>query len=349
MAKLTKFSPLVIAVFALVGFLVYLNLPEPQQEKKSASSQTPVAVAEAKIEAFALTVEALGTAVANESVSITAQQTQTVTGLLFEDGDLVKRGQLLVQLNNRAEIARLNEIDVSLAEARRQLKRIEGLVREKAASEQLLSEQEASVQVLLAQKEVAEAALEDLKISAPFNGKLGTRLVSVGSLVRPGDTITTLDDLSVIKLDFSISEMHLASVQRGQKVFATTVAYPDTTFTGTITNVDSRIDPVTRSIRVRAQIPNEMFALRPGLLMQISLEKRVLNTLVVPESALVPEGDEQFLFVVNGDNKATKRAVTIGERRPGLVEVTAGLTEGEKVIVEGTLRVRDGSSVRIVS
>ncbi len=349
MAKLTKFSPLVIAVLALVGFLIYINLPESTQQTSRAANITPVAIAEAKIEPFSLSVEALGTAVANESVSITAQQTQTITGLLFDDGDLVQQGQLLVQLNNRAEIARLNEIEVSLAEARRQLKRIEGLVKQKAASEQLLSEQEAEVQVLVAQKEVAKAALQDLKISAPFGGKLGTRLVSVGSLVQPGDVITTLDDLSVMKVDFSISEMHLASVQRGQNVFATTVAYPDTTFNGTITNVDSRIDPVTRSIRVRAQIPNETFSLRPGLLMQINLEKQVLNTLVVPESALVPEGDEQFLFVVNGENVATKRAVKIGERRPGLVEVTAGLTEGEKVIVEGTLRVRDGSSVRIVS
>ncbi|MFC3121214.1 efflux RND transporter periplasmic adaptor subunit [Agaribacter flavus] len=349
MSKIIKISPLLLGVVVLVGFLVYMNLPEENVAAGGRSGgTTPVAVKSAAQESFPVVVEALGTAVANESVYITAQQAETLTTVLFEDGDIVERGQLLAQLNNRAELAKLNEIEINLADAKRQLTRIKDLAKERAASQQLLDEQEARVKALIAQREVAKAELEERKVIAPFNGRLGTRMMSIGSLVRPGDVITTLDDLSTIKVDFNVSENHLASLANGQNISATSVAYPGEVFSGNITNVESRIDPVTRSIRVRARIENEDLKLRPGLLLQVSIEKRVLNALVVPESALVPDGDKQYLYLVNGDNKAVKREVVVGERKPGLVQIVDGLSEGDKVVVEGTLRIRDGSSVKII-
>lgn len=350
MSKFVKFSPLLIGVFALVGFLVFLNMPaqEEQQGQRGAGNGTPVKVQAASEQSFPIVVEALGTAVANESVNVTAQRAQTVTKVSFEDGALVEQGQLLLALNSRAETARLNEININLSEARRQLERIKGLAKQSAASQQLLDEQSARVEGLIAQREVAKANLQELTVSAPFSGRLGVRQVSVGSLVRPGDVITTLDDLSIMKVDFSISELHFASVEDGQRVFATSVAYPGKQFQGEITNIDSRIDPRTRSIQVRAQIPNPELLLRPGMLLQINLEKRVLNALVVPESALVPEGDSQFVFVVNGDSKAIKTQVVVGERKPGWVQVVGGLDAGQKVITQGTLRVRDGSPVIVL-
>lgn len=349
MSKIVKFSPLLLGVIALVGFLIYINLPvKKMQGGPRGSAATPVVVQMASQQSFPIIVEALGTAVANESVNITAQQAQTVTEVLFEDGALVTKNQLLLELNSRAEKARLNEIDINLSEARRQLERIKGLAKQSAASQQLLDEQSARVDSLLAQREVAKAGLQELMVSAPFAGRLGIRQVSVGSLVRPGDTITTLDDLSLMKVDFSISEVHFASVKDGQRVLATSVAYPGTQFFGKITNIESRIDPRTRSIQVRAKIPNAELKLRPGMLLQINLEKRVLDALVVPESALVPEGDSQFVFVVNGDNKAEKTQVQVGERKPGLVQIVGGLEAGQRVITQGTLRVRNGSDVLIL-
>lgn len=349
MPLLKQFSPLLLGAVALGGFLLFINWPQSEDKSsRSSQSQTPVVVTSAKVQSFPVVVEALGTAVANESVNITAKQSQTVTEILFDDGDLVESGQLLARLNNKAEQARLNEININLAEAKRQYNRVKDLAQNRAASEQLLSEQEAKVEALLAQREVAKAELDELEIVAPFKGRLGTRQISLGSLVRPGDLVATLDDLSTIKVDFNVSEQHLASLANGQRIFAKTVAYPDSEFVGLITNIDSRIDPTTRSIKVRAEIANDELKLRPGLLLQINLEKRVLNTLVVPESALVPHGDIQSVFVVDENNKAIKRDVSIGERRPGMVEVLQGLQAGEKVIVEGTLRVRDGSSVKII-
>lgn len=351
MSKFVKISPLLIGVLALAGFLIYINWPaaEQTQGQNRRGGETPVVVAETVMQAFPLVVEALGTTVANESVTITAQEADVVTSISFEDGDKVDKGQLLLELNNEEELARLKELSVNISEAQRQLKRIKGLAKESAASEQLLDEQRARVDALESQQDVIEAQLRQLQIFAPFSGSLGIRQVSIGSLVRPGDVITTLDDLSLMKVDFSVSESHLSSLALGQSVFAKSVAYPEQTFTGEISSIDSRIDPVTRSVQVRARIPNDNNLLRPGMLLQINLQTRVLDTLVIPESALIPEGSSQSVYVVDADNKALKTQVTVGQRKPGYVEITSGLKQGELVVVEGTIKLRHNASVKIMS
>ena len=166
--------------------------------------------------------------------------------------------------------------------------------------------------------------------------------------MQPGDTITTLDDISLIKVDFSIAENHLASVAKGQTLSASSVAYPGEEFIGKISNIDTRLDPISRSIRVRATIDNQDNRLRPGMLLTVIVEKRVLNTLVLPEKALVPVQDKQYVYVVK-DNVAHQTEVVIGERRPGLVQIVSGLNKGDEVITEGTLRVRDQSPVNVLN
>lgn len=349
MPRFFKFSPLLLGVIALTAFVIYLNLPEQEQAgSQRRDDATAVVVAKATNHEFPIVVEALGTAVANESVNITAQQAEIVKSVLFEDGNVVKRGQLLVELSDREERANVNELSINIAEAQRQLTRIRGLAKQSAASEQLLDEQKARVDALNAQKEVADAQLAELQVRAPFSGRLGLRQVSIGSLVRPGDVISTLDDLSIIKVDFSISESHLASVENGQNVEARSIAYPGEVFVGEITSIDSRIDPVTRSIQARAQIPNPELKMRPGMLLQISIEKRVIDALLIPESALVPEGDSQFVFVIDDEMKAIKTKVKIGQRKAGWVQILNGVIAGQEVIVEGTLKIRDGASVKTV-
>ncbi len=344
----SKFSPLMVGVIALGGFLGYLYLkPDVVQEARKGGA-TPVKVTSVVMRTFPVTIEALGTAKANESVTITAQRADIIASVNFDDGERVNAGQLLVQLNDREERARVQELEANIAEAERQYKRIKNLAKSSAASEQLLDEQQAKVKALQAQLDVAQAQLTDLQIRAPFAGVLGIREVSKGALVRPADVITTLDDVSLIKVDFSVAENQLASLAAGQRVMATSVAYPGEQFEGEITSIDSRIDPVTRAIMVRARINNKSNKLRPGMLLTITLEKEVLHTLVIPEKALVPIQDTQYVFVANGD-KVEQRVVIIGERKPGLVQVVKGLSEGERVVSEGTLRVQDGSPVRILN
>jgi membrane fusion protein (multidrug efflux system) len=348
MSKKTGLSPLWIAVFLLIGLLVYIYYPRPVSQQTRTPTATPVVTHKASVEEFAVVIEGLGTARANEALMITAQESEFVQSIDFGDGDVVEKGQLLLQLNDREELARLKEVEVNLQEANRQLTRLTNLAKENATSAQLLDEQQARVKSLAAQKDVINAQMEKLQVRAPFSGRLGRREVSIGALIRPGDTITTLDDVSVIKVDFNLSEANLPSVTEGQIVEATSVAYPGEMFTGKISSVDSRVDPITRAIQVRADIDNSDFKLRPGMLLTVSVQKRILNTLVLPEKAVIPIEDKHFIFVINQDNVASQKEIEIGQRKPGLVEVVSGLSAGENVVVEGTLRLREGSKVKIL-
>lgn len=346
MSKGLKLSPLLLALVAVIALLVYLYIPQSTEQKQRRGGATPVVVHEVKIEQFEVVVEALGTAKANESVMLTAQTSEVVHSIEFEDGDKVVLGQLILKLNDREEKARLNELDINLQEAKRQLKRISNLAKTSAASEQLLDEQQARVKALKAQKEVVSAQLAELELRAPFAGQLGIRQVSVGSLIRPGDLITTLDDVTIIKLDFSIAESHLPSISVGQLIRARSVAYPGEVFLGKINTIDSRVDPITRTVQIRAHVDNQDLRLRPGMLLKINLQKQLLNTLIVPEGALIPIENKQFVYVVE-EGKAQQKEVQVGLRKPGIAQITSGLSEGEKVVIEGALRLRPGAAVRI--
>jgi membrane fusion protein (multidrug efflux system) len=348
MTKQFGLSPVLIAVVLLGGLLTYLYLPAEQEQKGRPNRETAVTVHEVQHEPFAEVIEALGTALANEAVIISVQDTEIVSDVMFSDGDVVEQGQLLLKLNNREELARVNELQVSLDEANRQYIRLKNLAQENATSEQLLDEQQARVKTLKAQIEVANAQLAELEVRAPFAGVLGIRQVSVGALVRPGDMITTLDDLETVKVDFGISEQHLQAVEVNQIVDATSVAYPDEVFRGEIVGVDSRIDPVTRAIQVRALIDNSQLKLRPGMLLTLNLEKNVSDSLVIPEKALIPNQDRQFVFVVNDQGVAHRVEVQTSGRVPGKVRIVEGLSEGDQVVLEGTMRIREGSRVTIL-
>ncbi|MBU2977609.1 efflux RND transporter periplasmic adaptor subunit [Alteromonas sp. C1M14] len=341
-------SPLLLGVVALGAFLIYVNVPQEESSKGPGNRETPVRVVTVTEQTFPITVEALGTAKANESVTITAQQTELISEVLFDDGDTVKANQLLVQLNDTQEQARLVELQANIDEAKRQYERVKNLALTRVASEQIVDEQQAKVKALEAQLDVAKAQLADLQVRAPFAGVLGIRSVSKGSLIQPGDEITTLDDVSVINVDFSVAEGQLASLSIGQSVEAHSVAYPGIDFNGEIKTIGSRVDPVARSVLIRAEVDNKTGMLRPGMLLQITLQKRVLETLVIPEKSLVPVQKKQYVFVVD-DGIVHQREVSIGERKPGIVQIVSGLSAGEVIVTEGTLRVQENSKVRILN
>ena len=347
MTKRFYLSPVLILLVLVSGLTAYLYSSEQQKQENRVMPVIPVKVLPASKQEFAVIIEALGTARANEAVEITALESEIVDQVTFDDGDLVEKGQLLVSLNNREERARVNELEVNLQEAKRQLRRYRDLARENATSAQLLDAQDARVNALAAQLEVANAQLAELEIRAPFSGKLGIRRISKGALVRPGDVITTLDDLHKVKVDFSIAEAHLPDVARGQLVEARTVAYPGQAFRGEIMSIDSRIDPVTRSVQVRALLDNPDYKLRPGMLLQINLQKQLLNTLVLPEGALIPVQDKQFVYLVE-DGKARQVEVKVGRRKPGLAQILSGIEEGDTVVVEGSLKLSNGVPVKVL-
>ena len=313
-----------------------------------AASQRPigVVVAPARMERLAVELEALGTANANESVDIASKVSNRVVAVPFAEGQRVRRGELLVELDGEQARADVAIAEAALKESRSQYDRSRELYSTKVLSESQLDQIEATLKSNEARLAAARSRLGDLQIRAPFAGRVGLRRISVGSMVGPGTIITTLDDTDTMKVDFTVPEAFLAAVTPGLAVSARSVSYPDQIFSGKVASVDSRVDPSTRSITVRALVPNPAGLLKPGMFLNVRLARDATDALVVPEQALVPEQGDMFVFVVK-DGMAEKRLVRIGQRSVGNVQIVQGLAVGELVVTEGTQKLRDGVPVQV--
>lgn len=313
-------------------------------------AQAPaVIVDQATIKSFPLSAEALGNARANEAIEVRTEITAALKAIYFTEGQRVEKGTILAELENAQQLAELAAARAALVESTSQLKRSEELFKTKvvAASqlEQLKAEQEADQAAVHA----AQSKLDKTIIRAPFTGRLGLRRVSVGSILNTNTVITTLDDTSVIKLDFDVPEVFLANLEPGMQISAHSAAWPGVEFEGEVAFIDTRVDPVTRTVIVRALLPNEEERLRPGMFLTVSLLKQDAQALTIPEEAVVPEGSRQYVFVVGEGGLAQLREIQTGRRRPGEVEIVSGLSAGELVITEGTQSARDGHVVRIIN
>lgn len=310
----------------------------------------PVVLAAAAGESITDRIEALGTLRANESVELTATVTQTIAELGFSDGERVKKGQVLASMTSQEERALLNEATATADEARRQFERAQQLAKTGATSVSSLDEARRNNDTAQARLKAIDSRYRDLIVLAPFDGVVGLRNISVGALVRPGDLITTIDDDRTMKLDFAVPSRFLGSLAPGLAVEAKTSAFGDEVFRGEILSVDSRVDPVTRTVTVRAQIPNPERLLKPGLLMTVELLGRPRTAVMIPEGALMPLGTKSFVLVVSEESGvplAQRREVEIGARQPGSVEILSGIQPGERVVTHGTQRASQGGPVRI--
>lgn len=292
-------------------------------------------------------IESVGTTRANDSVEITARVSNVVTRINFNEGSVVEKGDVLVELESTEARANLAAAEAALVEIRTQYERSKELIRTNVISQSVLDQQAAQVNAAEARVAAARAVLADHTLRAPFGGRVGLRRVSVGTLVTPGTVVTTLDQIREMQLDFAVPESYLATLAPGQPVQAHSVAYPDEVFTGIVDSINTRIDPVTRTVTVRARISNENGRLRPGMFMTVTLRKNPRDAILVPELALVAEGDNKFVFVVQ-DDTALLREIEIGTRLPGSVEIIRGLETGDEIVIEGTQSLRHGSPIRRV-
>ena len=341
-----------LSILILVIFLaIYLFAwnPVEEQQQRGQRPPTPVRIEIVSLGKFVDSIEALGTTFAREAVNITAKNSGIVDQVHFTDGDQVKKGTILITLRNDEEKAKVQEAETTLAENRRQLERLLNLKKNQATARSAFEEQGSRVKESEAKLNVAKAQLNELIIRAPFDGVLGIRKVSPGSLVSPGTLISTLDDLEVIKVDFSVPETFLSSLSTGQTILANSSAWPDNSFQGVVTNISSRLDAVTRAINIRAELDNSDKKLRPGMLLTIALIKNQSSSMMVPETALLPIDSKQFIYKVKDDHKVSKVEVIIGRRRPGKVEILKGISIGDKIVYEGVLRLHDGSKVNILN
>ena len=309
--------------------------------------QRPISVvtAPARIERIEVGIEAIGTANSNEAVSVTSKTSNLVTAVHFRDGESVTAGQVLVELDRAQTSADLAAATADYNNSVNQFNRSRELLATQALSKAQYDQLEATMKANEARVAAAKSKLADTYIRAPFAGRVGLRRVSLGALINPGTVITTLDDTTTIKVDFSVPDINVAELREGQTMLATTTAYPGRKFQGRVTSVDTRIDATTRAVSVRALVPNRDGALKPGMFLTVELAKEQRKALVVPEEALVPEQARQFVYVVTG-GKVAKREVRLGRRQPGSVEVSGAVAEGDHVVIEGTLKLRDGAAVK---
>jgi membrane fusion protein, multidrug efflux system len=334
-----------VKIFTGLGsLLLCLLLPQ----FVAAQPEPGVIVSEAVVKPFPLSAEALGNANANEAVDIRPQITAAVVEILFEEGQRVERGEVLLRLESSEPLAQLAEARAALVDSESQYRRASELFKTRVVAESQLEQLEAQRDADRAAVNAAQARLDHTVIRAPFAGQLGLRRVSIGSIVSPATVITTLDDISSIKLDFNVPEVFLARLEPGLTVTAHSAAWPDLRFSGQVTTIDTRVDPVSRTVTVRAMLPNEDGRLRPGMFLTVTLLKDDVESLVVPEEAIVPERSKQYVLVVGPDAVVERREVRSGRRRPGEIEILDGLEPGERVITEGTQNVRPGQRVTIL-
>jgi membrane fusion protein (multidrug efflux system) len=306
-----------------------------------------VVVAEVAAHEFGDILNATGTVRANESVAVTSTVEDRIADLHFEDGDRVEAGRALVTLESGEERARLQEARAVVSERERRVQRARKLVKRRATSRAKLEEEERLWETARARVAHLEARLRDYTIRAPFSGMLGFRRVSVGEVVDSETLLTTLDDITRVKVDFPAPEKRLAALEPGLAVTARSDAYPGRTFEGRVTTVGGRIDAETRSVAVRAVLDNPDLALKPGMRLDVAVDRPGGRGLAAPDAAVRAEGGRAFVFRVDPEGRVERRAIATGRRRSGRVEITAGVAAGDRLIVEGAERVRPGARVNV--
>jgi membrane fusion protein (multidrug efflux system) len=319
---------------------------EKQNQPKSA--QAPASVVTTAIvnpAPWVDTIEALGTAKARESITLTAKITETVRRINFEDGQQVSAGDVLVELTSGQQVAALAEAQATYKDAERLMTRNLDLVRQGTVSRQVADTAKATHDSSKARVDLLRAQLSDRVVTAPFSGVLGLRQISVGALVTPGTVITTLDDIDAIKLDFAIPESMLAAVRPGHEVVGRSAAFPGREFHGKVLSLDSRVDPVTRAVQVRAEFPNKDHALRAGMLISAQVLREPRDALSVPEIAVVQVGNKSHVYRVKGDDTVEEVVVKLGARRRGEVEIVEGLAAGDRIVIDGTVKLRNGARI----
>ncbi|ROZ77041.1 efflux RND transporter periplasmic adaptor subunit [Ramlibacter sp. WS9] len=317
----------------------------------------PPAVEVARVEVVKLTddAQAVGSLRSRQSVVLRPEVSGRITQLNFSDGARVRRGQLLVQLDDQLPVAQMQQARAELSIAQANHKRNQDLVAQGFISQRSVDESSANLQVAQAKLELARATAARLRIVAPFDGIAGIRNISVGDYLKDGADIVNIEDMDAIFVDFRLPERFQTKVQRGQTALVDLDALPGRKYNAIVQAIDPLVDANGRSVGIRACIDNRTLQLRPGMFARITAvfgERD--NAKVIPEEAIVPQAGRQFVIkLVDGPDQDTKIAqrveVKVGIRRPGRVEIIDGLQPGDVVVTAGQQRVqKDGMPVRVL-
>lgn len=335
------------ACLLVAGLLSACGSDAPPQATPAQRS-TPVLITTVQPRPFEQAIEAVGTARARESVTLTSRVTGLLQEIHFEEGATVAAGTLLVRFDDDEERAEVAAGEAAYEQARSRYQRLESLAQRNLAAPDALDEQQQALKSARARLALAQARLAQREIRAPFAGTIGLRRVSPGALITPGVAIATLDDVSVMRADFQIPETLARFLAVGNRIDAEAAAWPGHGFAGRLRVIGTRVREDTRTLSVQAEFDNPGGRLRPGMLMVMHARAAPRQALFIPEAALTPQGGVQSVWRLRGDDTAERVVVAIGARLPGEVEITQGLAEGDRVVVEGTATLRTGRAVRIV-
>jgi membrane fusion protein (multidrug efflux system) len=348
----------VLLVGAGIGGGYWYLMARPAQNAGAAGGPPagfamPIEAAPVRVGPSQRQIQAVGSLRSNESVVVRPELAGRIVQFNFDEGQKVRKGQLLVQLDATVPRAELVQMQAALSLAKSNYERAQELFKRNAGTERALDEARAKLRNDEAAVRLAEARLEKYALSAPFDGVIGLRKVSIGDFVNAGADLVNLEQIDPLKVDFRVPEVFLASLRVGQRIAVTVDALPGREFGGEVYAIDPLVDASGRAVVIRARIANPDDTLRPGLFARVSLvvdEK--LEAVFVPEQSLVPVNDQLFVFkVVDGPQGGKVVAFTkvkLGERRKGEAEVVEGLKPGDVVVTAGLLKVRDGMPVQIL-
>jgi membrane fusion protein, multidrug efflux system len=298
--------------------------------------------------------QAVGALQARQGVVIRPETSGRVSRVGFKDGQAVKRGAVLLQIDDTLQQAQLRQALAQSAIARTNLQRQRELVAQNFVSQSAVDQSAAALEVADAQVALARAQIARMRVLAPFDGQVGITSIDPGDYIREGADVVAIDDLSSMTVDFRLAERYVARVKTGQPVQIALDALPGESFAGRVQATDVQIDANGRSLLVRATVDNPQRTLRTGMFARTRIVFATRDKAVmVPEEALVPQGGKQFVIrVVDADKgKVSQRLeAKVGARVDGKVEILEGLTTGDTVVTAGHARLlgRDGVPVRIV-
>jgi len=315
------------------------------------SEDKVVKVEAAKVLAAPLSeqVTAIGTLLSDEAVTVSSEISGRLEEIHFEEGKPVEKGAPLFTLDDSVYRAQLADAEAKLKLSEQTHQRTTQLFSNKYATAQSADEAASNLAVNTAAVDLARVQLEKTRIVAPFSGIMGLRRVSVGEYITAGQPLVNIEAIDPVKVDFRVPERFLPAIKVGQIIRIAIDAFPGETFEGKVYAIDPRLDVAGRSLLVRAIVSNKDQQLRPGLFARVTVLLQLKeDALSVPEQAIVPQGDSQYVFkIVDGKVQLTK--VVTGTRREGRVEIVEGLDAGDEVVTAGQLKIRDGSAVSVVN
>ena len=312
----------------------------------AAGGSTPVEMGKPEKLNWPKSVTAIGSLRSDESVMVRAEQSGRITALNFKEGQPVRAGQMLVQLDDSVARAELEQARANQKLGKAKFDRAVELKERNFISGQAKDEAENVMRVADATVSLAQAKLSKFSIKAPFSGTVGLRTASTGDYVKDGQDIVNLEKTDTIKVDFKVPEIFQSKISVGQALSVALDALPGKPFTGKVYAVNPQLDTAGRAVVLRAQMDNRSGVLKPGMFARVRLTLADTgDTVVVPEQAVAMQGDEQIMFRVV-DGRAMRTKVEVGQRREGKVEIVDGVSGSDTIVIAGWQRLRDGSTVR---